>query len=389
MRPRVTVLLAVRDGLPFVRECIASVLSQTFADFELLLVDDASADETIAVADSFRDRRIRVLRNERNLGQIPSLNRGLRHAQGEYVARIDHDDLCLPQRLARQVELLDAQPEVALCGTWVDVVDEEGRLWTPVRGHIRTYVEFLEGVLINRYPFAHPTIMFRRDLVLSLGGYDETLAAAEDLDLYRRLALVRRDIRVLEEPLVLYRRHGGQMSQASWALVKDADAEGLERVLSELSPGIPARAVRLLLTGESAYWRAPSIEAPLVLTTLIADARTHLDLSEAEAAELERRLCGRVLRHTVWGWRAAVTPWWRFSPQLMQWAAVRAPGRAASNLAAYTVVYPIAPVLHIANRAQRALAKRFAHAHALGPIRTRLRRSRTLRRVYGRMLGSS
>src|SRR5581483_7441972 len=112
MTPKVTVLLAVRDGEPYIGEAVESVLDQTFTDFELLLVDDASTDGTVAVVERLGDERIRILRNERNLGQVPSLNRGLGEARGEYVARLDADDACLPTRLARQVEILDAEPRV-------------------------------------------------------------------------------------------------------------------------------------------------------------------------------------------------------------------------------------------------------------------------------------
>src|SRR5205823_6417419 len=105
-------------------EAVDSVLSQTYVDFELLLVDDASTDAAVDVLPS--DPRIRILRNERNIGQIPSLNRGLHDARGEYIARLDHDDVCLPHRLERQVELLDRTPDVALAATWTDIVDNSG-----------------------------------------------------------------------------------------------------------------------------------------------------------------------------------------------------------------------------------------------------------------------
>ena len=140
MSARVSVLLAVHNGGEYLHEAVDSVLAQTYEDFELLLVDDASTDG--AVDSLAPDTRIRVLRNERNLGQIPSLNRGLQAALGEYVARLDHDDLCFPRRLERQVDLLDSHPAVALAATWADIVETNGALWTHVRPRIDSFADF-------------------------------------------------------------------------------------------------------------------------------------------------------------------------------------------------------------------------------------------------------
>lgn len=118
---------------------VESVLSQTFGDFELLVLDDASTDGCVAPIDSYGDSRIRLVRNEHNLEQVPTLNRGLREARGEYVARLDQDDRCRPHRLKRQVEQLDREPQFALVGTWMDIVDEQGRLVWELRGRINDF----------------------------------------------------------------------------------------------------------------------------------------------------------------------------------------------------------------------------------------------------------
>lgn len=236
MSSRVTVLMAVKDGLPWVRDAVESVLAQTYRDFELLVVDDASSDGTAEAVESYGDPRTRVLRNDRNLGQVPSLNRGLREAAGEYVARLDADDVCLPRRLERQVAVLDSEPAVALVGAWMDVVDERGRLWGKLRGHVRDLPEFLFAILADRYPWGHPSVMFRREAVLALGGYDETLAPSEDKDLYRRLALAGHDARGVEEVLVRYRRHEAQLSRELAEVQLRHDRESQERFVAELGP---------------------------------------------------------------------------------------------------------------------------------------------------------
>ena len=117
----------------------------------------------------------------------------------------------------------------------MDVVDERGRLWGKVRGHVRDFPELVFAILADRYPFSHPSLMFRRDLVLALGGYDPSLAPAEDKDLYRRLALARHDVRGIEEVLVRYRRHERQLSQEQREIQLRHDWEGQERFLAELA----------------------------------------------------------------------------------------------------------------------------------------------------------
>jgi glycosyltransferase involved in cell wall biosynthesis len=325
---KVTVLIAVRDGLPWLTDAIESVLAQTYSDFELLLVDDASSDGTAEAAEAYGDRRIRVLRNERNLGQVPSLNRGLREAQGEYVARLDADDVCLPERLERQVAVLDADPALALVGTWLDVVDERGRLWGRLRGHVRDFPEFVFAILADRYPWGHPSVMFRRDLVLRLGGYDETLAPAEDKDLYRRLALARHGARAIEAPLVRYRRHERQLSREQAEVQLRHDRESQERFLAELAGEGDARRLRLMLSG--------GVVDRELLERLLDGAERRLDLTQPERTKLESLLARRLAK--------------RWTPLL----------RGAGP---------------------------FLRTRPLAPVRMLARRSRALRALYARLVG--
>ena len=392
MRPRVTVLMAVHNGEPHLRAAVESVLAQTYPDFELLIVDDGSTDGSADVVRSYEDRRIRLLENERNLGQIPSLNRALREAHGEYVARLDHDDLCLPERLERQVEELDAEPSAALAGTWIDVVDEDGRLWATVRGDIATFVDFVAAILVNQFPFGHPSIMFRREIALELGGYDESLGAAEDLDLYRRLALARHEVRVVRAPLVLYRRHVEQMSQAKSHIVAESDAFGHERFIAELAPAAPAGALRLLLTGGEGLWRVVSRpraghSAARGLSALVEGASVRLDLTQGERAELERFLSRRVAQIVRRGWREALISWWLGSPPLLCWAFRHAPGARRLLIAAYGAAYLLAPLLRLVFYVQTRATRAFAHLPLLASVRRRARQSRTLRLLYSRLAG--
>jgi hypothetical protein len=375
--PRVTVLLAVKDGLPWVRETVESVLAQTVEDFELLVVDDGSTDGTADAIADFGDPRIRILRNERNIGQVPSLNRGLDEARGEIVARIDADDVMLPPRLARQLAVLDAEPDVALAGTWMDIVDDEGRRWAEVRGRVRDFTELVFAILVDRYPWGHPSIAFRRDVVRSLGGYDASLAPSEDKDLYRRLALARHDARSVEEPLVRYRRHGSQLSHEQREVQKRHDWAGQERFLAELAPGVPPRPLRLLLAGDPALWD-DGPPAPAALDALLDGARQRLALTTEESRKLERLVGEHVARVACGGWRVGAAAQWKATPRLFAYGAARG---GAARTPAYAAALALGPVLGPALRG----AGRAARSEWLARVRTRAVRSGLLRRLYARL----
>jgi GT2 family glycosyltransferase len=391
--PKVTVLLAVHNGEPYVSECVSSVLGQTLGDFEFVIVDDASTDGTVGVVESFGDERIRLLRNERNVGQVPSLNRGLREAHGEYVARIDHDDWCRPTRLERQVAVLDAEPGVALVGTWMDVVEEGGRPITQLRSTIADFVEFLFQTLTMQVLISHPAAMYRRAPVRELGGYDESTAPAEDKDLWRRLALERWDARLVPEPLVVYRLHDAQLSQIHAQYQLEVDERSQERFLAALSPTAPVRTLRLLLAGDLGFWSecadaGKSRAALQALERLLADTRVRLRLSEAEASRLERLVSARLLHVARRGWRASATSFWRASPPLASRGLHAARSSKAPEAVAYAAAYAAAPLLRSGWRAKRRLTRGVARSRPLHGLRGPAKRSRLARRLYSKLIGS-
>ena len=210
MPPRVTVLLATYDDEPFLGAAIDSVLAQTFSDFELLIVIDASTDRSRDIVESYCDPRVRFLVNETNLGLAASLNRGLAIIASEYVARLDGNDLCFPERLARQVAYLDANPEVAVVGSQATLINVAGRRV----GKLRRPVTSL-GIRWHRVfgsPLIHSSVVFRRAIVWdALGGYDSGFRFGEDFELWNRLAK-EHAMGNLPEALVAYRDDPGSMS---------------------------------------------------------------------------------------------------------------------------------------------------------------------------------
>ena len=201
--PNVTVLMPVYNGEQYLREAIESVLKQTYTDFEFLIINDGSTDESVEIIDSYHDPRIRLVHNKKNLKLIATLNKGLDLARGKYIARMDCDDVCLPERLSRQVSLLQENPDVGVCGTSVKTTGEpEERIFK-----YPTKDETIRCQLIFESPFAHPTVMFRRDLILKFGIYfSQENIHAEDYDFWVRLSRYCKFAN-LEEALLLYRIH--------------------------------------------------------------------------------------------------------------------------------------------------------------------------------------
>jgi hypothetical protein len=215
--PRVTVLMSVWNGERYVGETIRSILEQTFEDFEFLILDNASSDGTPDVIREFDDSRIIVVSLVQNIGQTAALNLGLSRSAGRYVARIDADDLANPSRLRNQVDFLDSRPEVAMVGSWFDVVDETGELIGTHRGPTG-HNEIVAHMLFEN-PFGHSTVMYRREAVGGVGGYNTSYQYAQDQALWWSLSQ-RGELAILPETLARIRSHGGQSSRSGgrqWA----------------------------------------------------------------------------------------------------------------------------------------------------------------------------
>lgn len=189
MTPAVTVLMSVHDGAPAVAQAVASVLGQTAGDLELIVVDDGSTDATPDLLAAVRDARLRVIRQART-GLTRALNAGLAHATAPLVARLDADDVALPERLERQRGFLAREPAVGLLGTAAREVDGRGALVRVVRPPVDDAA--LRRALIRANPFVHSSMTVRRALLDQAGGYDAALPVAQDYDLWMRLARVTR-----------------------------------------------------------------------------------------------------------------------------------------------------------------------------------------------------
>lgn len=188
-QPLVSVIMPAYNAERYLNEAVESILCQTFRDFELIVIDDCSTDGSLAILKSFaaRDERVSLLENAQNLGVTPTLNHGIQAARGEYIARMDADDISLPDRLEKQVTFLQANPEIGLISGREVAIDSAGR---ELEGDFNVTVEpgCIHWLLHFTNPITHPAVMGRKALYEQAGGYDPEILYAEDYDLWQRMS---------------------------------------------------------------------------------------------------------------------------------------------------------------------------------------------------------
>jgi glycosyltransferase involved in cell wall biosynthesis len=223
----------------YIGDAVDGLLNQTFGDFELVVVDDGSTDETTDILRSIQDRRLRLVES-RHIGRTPALILGLSEAAGEFVAVNDADDVSHPDRLQKQVDYLGNNPEVALVASEWTLLLEDGRekegtkLPTDHKGIVNLFPVW--------NPIAHSTTLYRRDHAVALGGYPGEFPYAQDFALYLALAS-RHRLAILSEPLVKLRQHRGQMTAIpEWAHRRSLDSVRLYRRARSV-PGVSRRAL--------------------------------------------------------------------------------------------------------------------------------------------------
>jgi glycosyltransferase involved in cell wall biosynthesis len=206
--PKITVLMPVYNCELYVRDAIDSILVQSFTNFEFFIIDDASTDSTVSIIKSYIDSRIQLIEKPINTGYTNSLNLGLQVAKGKYIARMDGDDISLPERFAKQVAFLEANQDIVVCGSWYTIIGSDITVKLPEH-HDAIKVAFLKGNCM-----AHPSVMMRKQSLNECSiVYDLSKEPAEDYDLWVRLALQGRLLHNLQEALLGYRIHDTQVSE--------------------------------------------------------------------------------------------------------------------------------------------------------------------------------
>ena len=210
--PGVAVVLSVYNGDDFLREAVQSILDQTFTDFEFIIIDDASTDTTPDILAEYaeKDARVRVLRNDVNRERSVSRNRAMYESRAELIAIMDADDVSSPDRLEKQYAFMMNNPDVTVCGTHINCLESKKIHDYPVDDKgIRARMLFASSI-------AHPSVMFRKNTVLGIGGYLPDMVPAEDYDLWNRLSTVNgARFANIPEPLLMYRGNNTAKSPSS------------------------------------------------------------------------------------------------------------------------------------------------------------------------------
>lgn len=226
------------NGGAHLEPAVDSVLAQTLTDFEFIIVDDASTDGSEDYLASLTDPRVVLIRNARNKGQTASLNIGLSQARSAYIARFDADDICTPDRLARQVAAMEAHPDVDIVGSQAVLMDETGRDFDQTRLPVSSDAVWAFSLL--QCPFVHPSVMLRTDMLRRDGITFDERYINQDFELWSRLLVTHRGMN-LAEPLIRYRVHGASMTirhheenlQATLEIIeRRLEAEGLSGLLT-------------------------------------------------------------------------------------------------------------------------------------------------------------
>lgn len=208
--PQVSVLMSVYNGERYLKEAIDSVLAQTNVNFEFLIIDDASTDRSREILEGYTDPRIFVTRNRSNLGLTKSLNLGLDQVKGKFVARMDADDICSPDRLEKEVNYLESHPSIDIVGSWVRIIEEHGieigSFTPPISDKIIRWQLHFEN------PIAHPSVMIRTKVIFDLHKYNEGSRCGQDYELWLR-AMDDHHFSNIPEYLLTLRKHRENISE--------------------------------------------------------------------------------------------------------------------------------------------------------------------------------
>tara|TARA_B100001971_G_C18172159_1_gene527776 strand:- start:27 stop:962 length:936 start_codon:yes stop_codon:yes gene_type:complete len=205
----VTVLMPVYNGEKYLVESIESVLNQTYKNFELLIIDDFSNDQSVKIIKSFNDERIQVIQNPKNLSQSYTMNIGLRLARGIYIARLDQDDLCQKERLKKQLEFL-LKYDYSIVGSWASIINKNSEITGYY--HFPTQNNDIVNAMGIGNALAHSSVMMRKKDIQTIGGYSEEFKIAMDWDLWIRAIRHGFKIGNIAEYLISHRIHNEQTS---------------------------------------------------------------------------------------------------------------------------------------------------------------------------------
>lgn len=253
----ISVLMATYNTeIPMLKEAIDSILNQSFGDFEFIIIDDGSTNDSDEYLKSLKDKRIKIIWNPQNVGITKSLNIGLKEARGKYIARMDADDIALPERFEKEFTFMEQNPDVIVCGARIGVIDENSEITK--RATKAKQPEDMESYRVrmlfqNPGPI-HPTAMLRHQMLLDHGiTYNENLRYAQDYGMWEATSHYGR-ICILEEELLYHRRHGQQITVARRDVQMNCDKMTQKKILTDLLDTVSDEEVNLHYKYSTGYF---------------------------------------------------------------------------------------------------------------------------------------
>lgn len=238
--PTISVVMSVFNGGEFLAQAIQSILDQTFRNFEFIIIDDGSTDDSEKVIKRFDDPRI-ILIQQKNTGLVASLNKGIKIAKGEFIARMDADDISLPQRFEKELIAITANHSIGVVGSFYTYIDYAGN---PYASHVSpTLHQDLRFILLHVNPFGHGSVLIRKEALVKIGLYRDDYPAAEDYDLWRRMA---HDWLLVQIPESLYwwRQNPEGVSVTRKKAQEESTCRIVQELWKEVIPAMPALIIR-------------------------------------------------------------------------------------------------------------------------------------------------
>ncbi len=296
--------MPVYNGTRHLKEAIESVLAQTYRNFLFLIIDDKSTDGSVDLIKTYSDKRIQLVQNDKNIGQTATLNKGLNLALGEYIARLDQDDICFPTRLQEQIDFLDNNRNVAVIGSWTQVIDEKSNPTGKMESVISSSGHYIFELLQKHGTIAHPSVMLRKKVIDSLGGYDAQFPLAEDFDLWVRTVQAGHDLRILEKPLIYYRRHSNQQTNQKLDIQKESARKAHKRFIESYLDRFSAEPVIHFFQQETRFWDNSSFSDMLrfvrSINTICSNLQNKLNLSASDRNELKHNIAELTVKNTYY-----------------------------------------------------------------------------------------
>ena len=240
---KISILMPVYNGEKYLREAIDSILNQTLKDFELIIINDCSSDDTVNIVRSYNDNRIVLINNKKNLGIAETLNKGIDISKGKYIARMDADDICYPKRLEIQYNFMENNIDIGMCGSHVEVFTEQTNQIhrCPIKDNEIKVLQIFNSA------FTHPAVMIRKSVLKDYNlKYDKFYEGMEDYELWIRISKVSK-LANIDDILLRYRNHLYQVTKR----VSDKQFEKMilirEKTLQELSSSFTKEDAKLLM----------------------------------------------------------------------------------------------------------------------------------------------